>query len=146
VTATIPETSPIDYVIDLVQTGGTADAADYETEIIVISAGTTTATGNIVFHPSGDAEGNETLTLKAVPRVNAVTDDFIFNATITNDVVSMGFSVDWAGEYSGTDDSGVSTSFAFCDIDFDVTVLDSDMNPTGIAAETSDCPETLDAT
>jgi len=146
VTATIPETSPVDYVIDLVQTGGSADAGDYEADVIVIPTGLTSGTGNITFHPSGDVEGNETLTLKAVPRGNAVTNDFVFTATITNDYINdvMSVSVDWAGEYSETDDSGVQTSFEFCDMDFDLYILDSDMNTTDIYAESGDCPETLD--
>jgi len=139
VTASIAASAAVDLVIDLVQTGGSADSHDFELSSITIPAGSTSGSGTITIFPSGDVEGDESLSVGAVARANGVVAPFTFNANITDDYINDELELTLAWDGSASD--GDLTLESFCDIDFDLILYDGGFGYMGYVLGTSACPE-----
>lgn len=147
VTASISEPVLADIHIPLVQTGGTADAHDFNLGTIIISSGTTSATTNIAIYNTCDTgvEGNETLTVSFADNIaNANMTAFSMDISIENDWVNdaLEIAVDWSGEYTYTAGVPAEVTIDFCDADLDVLLFDGVGNFVGYVAATAACPET----
>ncbi|MFL0354062.1 hypothetical protein [Xanthomarina sp. GH4-25] len=137
VTVSIPEAVKADIYIPLVKTGGTLGSDYYELGTIALAAGSTSGTGVVTVWDSGMA-GAKTLQVGASDNVaNANVNDFTVSINLVDDTLNS--VLDWSGEVV----SGGNT-YSLCDVDFDLLVMDSMGNDTGIYdAATGDCPEYL---
>ncbi|MGB0974288.1 MAG: hypothetical protein ACPGU9_04775 [Flavobacteriaceae bacterium] len=142
--ATIPEAQYIQYKIDLVQTGGTADSHDISLGTITIPVGATTASATVEILQTGDIEGDETFTVTGVSRANAIVAPYEYSGTITNDYINdvLEMGLEWEGTVEFETDYS-NGEYNFCAMDFDLLVYD----PVTFAdlgmydAATSACPE-----
>ncbi|MDA9056260.1 hypothetical protein N9K49_00230 [Flavobacteriaceae bacterium] len=142
ITATIDKPQEVDFAIILEQIGGTAtNGVDYSfDESILISAGETSATGEISILKSGDIEVDETLAVGfKTADVNADLSNFSFLATITNDYINNVLDLTLA--WDGTSTSGDVTINSFCEMDFDLILYDSNFNYVDYVLGSADCPE-----
>src|SRR5690606_30959888 len=142
ITASIAEPQELDYAILLEQTAGEATAGeDFDFDhSIIISAGETSATAEIVIFPTGDPESDESFTLTATSADNNINiTPFNFSATITGDYINdvLDFTLSWDGSY---EQNGIAID-SFCPIDLDLILYDTAGNQLGYIAGTSDCPE-----
>lgn len=143
-TVTLAEATTASAVIDLVQTGGTADSDDYAVSNVMITPGNTTATGYIAIHSNGYIEGTETLELTAKSRANFNINDFVMNITIDDDYVNDHLDLDlvWEGSFTGAVGDGADLTLDFCTMDFDILIFDENLQDTGIyGGATGSCPE-----
>ncbi|MHA7943117.1 hypothetical protein ACJOV8_008585 [Formosa sp. 3Alg 14/1] len=143
-TVTLAEPSTADAVIDLAQTGGTADADDFHVSSVTVPAGSTTATGAIFIDANDYEEGDETLVISATSRANFNLADFSVEINIVDDYVSqiLDLTLSWEGTYVYTPDGfNAEVTVDFCDIDVDIAYVyfGSVYNLGGGA--TGDCPE-----
>ncbi|WP_417889867.1 hypothetical protein [Xanthomarina gelatinilytica] len=146
VTASISEPVLADIHIPLVQTGGTADAHDFDLGTMIITSGTTSATTNIVIYNTCDTgvEGNETLTVSFADNIaNAKMTPFSMDISIENDWVNdvIEFEFDWSGELTYTAGVPAEVTIDFCDADIDFALADNGGNVLGYIAATASCPE-----
>lgn len=146
VTASISEPVLADIHIPLVQTGGTADAHDFDLGTMIITSGTTSATTNIVIYNTCDTgvEGNETLTVSFADNIaNAKMSPFSMDISIENDWVNdvIEFEFDWSGELTYTAGVPAEVTIDFCDADIDFALADNGGNVLGYIAATASCPE-----
>lgn len=139
VEATIPEPQPVNAVVELYQTAGTATSSDYSFGKITIPAGYTSASGTVDILQTGDIEGEETLTISGKSVANFDVASFSHDVTIENDYINdqLELTLSWEGSAEHGDLSITS----FCDIDFDLQIYDSAFNSLGYVLATSSCPE-----
>lgn len=145
--ATIPEVQPINIMLDIVQTGGTADSNDIVINSFSIPAGQTSASGTVEILQTGDIEPDETFSLTVVSRENAIVGAYEFNGEIVNDYINdvLEMELNWDGTVEFETDNS-SGQYDFCGMDFDVLVYD----PVTFAdlgmydAATGACPEHID--
>lgn len=151
ITASIAQPQVLDYLIKIEQVAGDAtEGVDFTFDHdIILSRGTTSATGTVTILKSGDIENDESFTLvaKSFNEYFNVS-DFSFSATIVDDYVNdvLSMDMDWSGEYSYTP-AGLpaEVTIEFCEMDLDLLVYDSNGNDTGIYdAATGACPESID--
>lgn len=125
-TATLAEPKLLDYVINFEQTAGNADESDYETHNIIIRAGATSGTSNIDILKTGNVEGNESVTIKAVTATPgaSLTGDVMFKADIVDDFINdvLETSATWEGSYT-YEVEGAEVTVDFCDIDIDILLF-----------------------
>ncbi|MBR9757752.1 MAG: hypothetical protein GYB39_06695 [Algicola sp.] len=147
ITAQLDAPSNAQVVIDLAQTGGTANGDDIHIESpIIIPAGSTSGTALVEIIPTGNVEEDETFTITATDRGNLNLADFAFNGTITDDYVNniISFEVDWSGEVAYTLPNNTQLIMDLCDIDFDFLIFDSAFNIVPLYdAATGACPEAI---
>lgn len=144
VTASIAEPVFADLHIPLVQTGGSADSADFSAGTIIITAGHTSAMGYVTINRTGDSEGVETLSIGAGDNIaNANVGSFNLNVTINQDYVNdvLVMHWDWAGTYTYNAGIPAEVTIDFCDVDFDFPLADAGGNILGYLAGSGDCPE-----
>ena len=147
ITATIDEPQEVDFAIILEPIGGTATyGVDYSfDESILISAGETSATGEISILQSGDIEVDETLAVGfKTADVNADLSNFSFLATITNDHINdvLDLTMDWAGSYTYNLGGGaVDVTIDYCSADFDLKLYTAAGADAGYVLGSADCPE-----
>lgn len=152
ITASISEPSELHYIVNLEQTGGTAERGqdfDFDDQII-ISPGLTSGSATINVYASGDIEtSDDTFTVSASSgdSYSSLASPFSFSGTITddyiNDVLSM--TIDWSGDFTYTAGVPAEVTIDFCDMDLDLLVYDSSFTDTGIYdAATGSCPEHID--
>lgn len=144
-TISLNKPQAVDIHVRVVQTGGTADADDYEIDdIVVIPAYATSAVGNIKIVKDCTIESVETLELQigTVSTSNALLEpkkvSFTINPYLSDDL-------DLAFHYDA-DFSITGEEYSLCGIGYDVDflILDEFMNDTGIAdAQTGSCVERL---
>lgn len=145
--ATIPEVQPINIMLDIVQTGGTADSNDIVINSFSIPAGQTSASGTVEILQTGDVEPDETFSLTVVSRENAIVGAYEFNGEIVNDYINdvLEMELNWDGtvEFETEYSSG---EYDFCAMDFDVLVYDAaTFTDLGMYdAATGACPENID--
>lgn len=139
VTASIPSPQPINAVINLYQSGGTADASDFELHSITIPAGDTSASATVDIMQTGDIEGTETLEIqgKAVSNFNVAP--FTLSVTIEDDYINN--NLDLVLSWDGSAEDGDLTIASFCDIDFDLLLFDSAFAFVGYVLGSAACPE-----
>ncbi len=137
--------------IILAQTGGTANGSDFTVSNITIPAFQTTGTGSITILKTGDIEGDETLEITANANIGnmiSMNGSETFSFVIEDDYLTdvIGFEIGWEGSYTyDSEDPPQEVTFDFCDIDFDVAILDSALNDMGLNdAATGACPEEID--
>ena len=123
--ASIPEAQFIEYKIDLVQTGGTADSNDLSLGTITIPAGSNSGSATVEIMKTGDIEGDETFSVTGVSRANAIVAPYEFTGTITNDYINdvLEMELNWDGTVEFETDNS-SGQYDFCGMDFDVLVYD----------------------
>lgn len=147
VTATIAEARPINIIVPLVQTGGSADSDDFSAGSITIAAGSLSGSTTVTVYATGDVEGNETLNIGAGDIVaNATVNPFTLTVNITDDFINdvLNVTVDWSGTATIDVTQGELT-VSFCDLDLDLLIYDSNFADTGIYdAATGACPEHVD--
>lgn len=144
-TISLNKPQAVDIHIRVVQSGGTADADDYEIDSeVVIPAYATSAVGTIKIVKDCTYESVETLELQigTVSTSNAILEpkkvSFTINPYVSDDL-DLAFHYDADFSISGED-------YSLCDIGYDIDflVLDEFMNDTGIAdAQTGNCIERL---
>lgn len=145
--ATLSEPQPIDAVIDLVQTGGNADSADFEGSTITIPAGSTSASGTVNILQTGDIEGDETLVIGGSSRANFAVATFSHSVTINNDYVnkSLDLEVSWEGEITVDVEDVSTTTVQLCAMDFDILIFDETngvyLPEADLGLQTGSCPE-----
>ncbi|WP_298780624.1 hypothetical protein [uncultured Polaribacter sp.] len=139
ITATLTEVQPIDAVIDLVQTGGTANSSDFEAGTITIKAGNLTASASVNILQTGDIEGTETLEIGAVSRANFDVSSFTHSVSIEDDYINNQLALSLSWDSTATSDD--ITIGSFCEIDFDLILYDSAFNYLGYVLGSTDCPE-----
>lgn len=139
ITASIPAPQPVNAVIEIYQSGGTASSDDFESTTITILAGDTSASGSVNILQTGGIEGTETLQLtgKAVSNFNVAP--YTFNATISDDYIND--NLDLTLSWDGSAEDGDITIASFCDIDFDLLLYDSAFGFVGYVLGSADCPE-----
>lgn len=142
-TATIPQAVAQDAVIDVWQSGGTADSDDYHftgDDYIIIPAGSTSGSISVEVYQTGDMEGDETIVFGAEERrgYHSLT-PFTHTVTITNDYINdvLDLTLSWDAEIV----EGDVTLTSLCDIDYDLLIADGAGNVLGYIAGTSACPE-----
>jgi hypothetical protein len=145
--ASIPEAQFIEYKIDLVQTGGTADSNDLSLGTITIPAGSNSGSATVEIMKTGDIEGDETFSVTGVSRANAIVAPYEFTGTITNDYINdvLEMELNWDGTVEFETDFS-SGEYDFCGMDFDLLVFDPvTFGDLGIYdAATGACPENID--
>ncbi|MEP3837979.1 MAG: hypothetical protein ABJM36_10035 [Algibacter sp.] len=139
VTATLASSQPVDAVIDLVQTGGSASASDFSAHTITIPAGSLTASATVDILQTGDIEGSETLEISGKSRANFNVSPFTFNATIENDYIND--HLDLTLSWDGSAEDGDLSIMSFCDMDFDLVLYDESFTALGYVLGSSACPE-----
>jgi hypothetical protein len=147
VTATIDNPLPIDIIVPLTQTGGTATAEDFSLGSIRIPSSLTSASTEVIINKTGNIEGNETLSIGAVDNsmiTNASVNDFTLNVNIENDYViyDAEFTFDWSGSVFSSED-GSETFLEFCDMDIDIYLLDDAFAFVTQDGATGACPESF---
>jgi hypothetical protein len=146
VTATLPEVQTLDYVINFEQNGGTSDSDDFETHNIIIRAGELSGTSDIEILKTGNIEGDETLSIKAVTfeEVAQLSGDVEFKANIENDFVdeTLSITTSWSGSHTFTAPGDTEVILDFCAIDLDVWLYTIDGIELGPLGASSNCPET----
>jgi hypothetical protein len=148
VTATIDNPLPIDIIVPLTQTGGTATAEDFSFGSIRIPSSLTSASTEVIINQTGNLEGNETLSIGAVDNsmiTNASVNPFSLDVNIENDYVDYTFTLnfDWSGYVFPEEDEN-NSDLPFCDMDLDFLLIDASFSDTGnYAAATASCPEEL---
>ena len=146
VTVTLDAAAPVDTYIDLELTEDSeGDASDFEAEPIVIPTGQTSASGVVSILSNMEEEGNETLKLEATSRANLNLTPFTVTVNIQDDYINdvLELTADWSGSFTESIESA-DISIDFCDMDFDLMILDADMNDTGLdGAATGACPESI---
>lgn len=143
ITATLAEAQPVDAVIDLVQSGGSADAGDFEAHTITIPAGSLTSSATVDILQTGEIEGTETLEITGKSRANFDIAPYTFSATISDDYVTdfLDIELNWDGEVT-IDEDNVTATYNLCAMDFDILIYDASFADTGIYdAATGACPE-----
>ena len=145
VTATLPEVQALDYVINFEQNGGTSDSDDFTTNNIIIRAGELSGKSDIEILKTGDIEGDEDLSIKAVTfeETAKLSGEIEFKATITDDYITdvLDLSTDWTGgEFSFTSNS-IAVTLDFCEIDIDVRLFTSAGAFVGYLGATGACTE-----
>lgn len=137
--ATLASAQPVDAVIDLVKTGGTASSSDFEAHTITIPAGLLSGSATVDILQTGDIEGSETLQITGKSRANFNVTPYTFSATINEDYINdqLELTLSWDGMAT---DGDVSID-SFCDIDFDLILYDGAFGYMGYVAGTSACPE-----
>ncbi|MBU2939366.1 hypothetical protein KO494_07420 [Lacinutrix sp. C3R15] len=144
IVATLAETQPVNAVIDLVQTGGTADSADFEGHTITIPAGSLSGSATVDILQTGDIEGDETLVIGGSSRANFNIASFEHTVTITNDYINtfIDLDLDWDGQVTIEEEDVSSTTVELCAIDFDVVLFDAaTFANLGYLMATASCPE-----
>jgi len=143
ITATLSSPQPVNAIIDLVQSGGTANSSDFEAGKITIPAGSLTASANVKILQTGDIEGSETLNITGKSRANFIVMPFTFSASIENDYINnvLEISTTWSGSYSYDTIVGDITA-DFCKTDLDVVLFNSAGNFVKYLGATADCTET----
>ncbi len=141
--ASIPAAVTQDAVVDVWQSGGTADTNDYHfagDDYIIIPAGSTSGSISVEVYQTGDIEGDETLVFEAASRdgYHSLT-PFSHTVTITNDYINdvLDLTLSWDAEVV----NGDVTITSLCDIDYDLLLADDGGNLLGYIAGTSACPE-----
>ncbi|WP_417238798.1 hypothetical protein [Bizionia sp.] len=142
ITASIAEPQELDYAIVLEQTSGDAtEGEDFDFDhTIIISAGSTSSSADVVIYATGDIENDETFTITAKSAdTNIILSPFTFNATISGDYINdvLDLVLSWDGSFS---ENGVNID-SFCPIDMDLILYDGNGNQIDYIAGTSDCPE-----
>lgn len=143
ITASITEPQELDYPILFEKTSGNAtEGFDFDfDQNIVIFAGTTSATAEIVIYKTGDIEeDDETFSITAKSAdTNMILSPFTFNATITGDYINdvLDLVLSWDGSATS---NGVSID-SFCPMDLDLILYDAGGAQIDYIAGTSDCPE-----
>lgn len=143
--ASIPKPQAIDAVIEFVQKNGTADSNDYSVGRILISAGSTTGATKVEINKTGDIEGNQDLVLMARSTGNFST-SFELPITIYDDHINdrLDLSATWSGSYTYTP-SGIGNNtevtIDFCDMDFDLYILDENDTELSFDGATGACNE-----
>ena len=146
ITANVSEPQPVQVVLDLVQTGGSANSSDFAAGTITIPAGGTSASATVEIMKTGDIEGDETLMIGAVARNNANVAPFEYMVTITDDYINDVLDVEltWEGSVDFEDDYTTAT-YDLCAIDFDLLIYTAAGADTGLYdAATGACPEHVD--
>lgn len=153
VTATLPEAQSLDYVINFEQNGGTSDSDDFTTDNIIIRAGELSGKSNIEILKTGNIEGNETLSIKAVTfeETAKLSGEIEFKATIENDFIddTLSFSTTWSGNTTFTGPGATEITLDFCSMDFDVSLYTTAgafvryLGATGSCTETGSTPQGL---
>jgi len=153
VTATLPQVQVLDYVINFEQNGGTSDSDDFTTHNIVIRAGELSGKSDIEILKTGNIEGNETLSIKAVTfeETAKLSGDIEFKATIENDFIddTLSFTTTWSGNYTFTAAGPTEITLDFCNIDLDVLLFTSGgvfidyLGATGSCTEIGSTPQGL---
>jgi len=145
VTATLPEVQTLDYVINFEQNGGTSDSDDFTTHNIIIRAGELSGTSDIEILKTGNIEGDETLSIKAVTfeEVAQLSGDVEFKANIENDFVdeTLSFSTTWSGSHTFTAPGDTEVTLDFCAIDLDVRLFTAAGQMVTYLGATSNCTE-----
>lgn len=139
ITATLTEPQPVDAIIDLVKSGGTASSSDFSAHTISIPAGSLTGSATVEILQTGDIEGTETLQISGKSRANFNVSPFTFSATIENDYINN--NLDLVLSWDGSAESGDISVASFCDIDFDLAIYDGNFALLGYVAGSSACPE-----
>ena len=146
VTATLPGAQSLDYVINFEQNGGTSDSDDFTTDNIIIRAGALSGKSNIEILKTGNIEGNETLSIKAVTfeETAKLSGEIEFKATIENDFIddTLSFSTTWSGNHTFTGPGKTEITLDFCSMDFDVILYTTAGAFVGYLGATSSCTET----
>ena len=146
VTATLPEAQALDYVINFEQNGGTSDSDDFTTHNIIIRAGDLSGKSDIEILKTGNIEGNETLSIKAVTfeETAKLSGDVEFRATIENDFIddTLSFSTTWSGKTTFTAPGPTEVTIDFCSMDLDVLLFNGDGDFMGYLGATGACTET----
>ncbi len=142
---TLSKAQPVDIHLKVKQVGGTASAADFSTEEVVIPAYALSATGTIAILNDCEVEGNETLVIQ-------IGDQTTANASIPTKTVTFNITnylangLDLTLNYNKAFSiSGTSYTLNQIGYDIDFYLLDSSMNDTGIydAASTGTSPESI---
>ncbi|KGL62830.1 hypothetical protein [Polaribacter sp. Hel1_85] len=153
ITATLPSPQPVNAVIDLVQSGGTASASDFSAGTITIPAGSLTASADVEIMQTGDIEGTETLDITGKARANFNITPYTFSASIENDYINdhLEFSTTWSGSYTYELSTGTAENTVdFCGVDIDVLAYELatgnyyDLGGTGSCTETGSMGELPD--
>lgn len=142
--ASLSEPLTIDAIIDLVQTGGSADSADFEGSTITIPAGSTSAWGTVDVLQTGDIEGNETLIIGGSSRANLNIATFAHNVTINNDFINTAIDLEitWDGQVVIEVEDVSSITAELCAIDLDFKLFDAlTFADLGYILATGSCPE-----
>ncbi len=151
ISASIAEPQPVDAIVSFVQSSGNADSNDYTVGEIKIPAGATTGSTDIEINRTGNVEGSENFTLKAISDGNfKLASDFTLPVTITDFVDdTLLFSTTWAGEYTFEAAGPTDVTLDFCSIDLDVLLFTSAgayvqaLGATGACTETGSTMEGL---
>jgi len=143
INATLSSPQPVNAIIDLVQSGGTANSSDYKAGTITIPAGSLTASANVEILKTGDIEGSETLNITGESRANFTVTPFTFSASIENDYINdvLEFSTTWSGSHTYTSIVGDITA-DFCLMDLDVLLYTSTGAFVQYLGGTEACTET----
>ena len=139
ITANISSPQPVNAVIEIVQTGGSADSNDFEAGTITIQAGDLTGSSSISILQTGDIEGAETLELTGKAVSNFIVSPFKYSGTIEGDYINN--QLDLTLSWDGSAESGDLSITSFCDMDFDLILYDSAFNYLRYVLGTSACPE-----
>lgn len=148
ITASIPEPQTLDYVVNFEQKGTAIEGFDFDVERIIIRAGNTSASTNVVVHKTGDLEEeDDTISLVAVSEgttSNIVT--FAFNATITDDYTNedLFMTIEWCSDFKYEFTLGDLSGNYGEKIDLDIYLFDEATNDMVGYAATADCPEVLE--
>ena len=137
--ATLDAPQPVNAVIDIVQTGGSADSNDFETGTITILAGDLTGSTSINILQTGDIEGTETLQLTGKSVSNFNVSPFTYSGTIEGDYINN--QLDLTLSWDGSAVSGDLSITSFCDMDFDLILYDSAFDYVGYVLGSTACPE-----
>ncbi|MCB4799236.1 hypothetical protein [Neotamlana laminarinivorans] len=141
ITATLPSAQPATAVIDLVQTGGTADSSDFSAGTITIPAGSLTGSATVEILQTGDIEGTETLEISGSSRANFIVSPFTYTISIEDDYINDGLELTLSWDGSAEDEDGNVAINSFCELDFDIILYDEAFNYLGYVLGTSNCPE-----
>ena len=145
VTATLPEVQTLDYVINFEQNGGTSDSDDFTTHNIISRAGDLSGTSDSEILKTGNIEGNETLSIKAVTfnETAQLSGDTEFKANIENDFVddTLSFSTTWSGNYTFIYPGDTEVTLDFCAIDIDVMLYSATGEFISYVGASSKCTE-----
>ncbi|PHS08444.1 MAG: hypothetical protein COA88_06890 [Kordia sp.] len=149
VTATIDSPLPIDIIIPLTKISGTATGEDFTAGSITIPSSLTSASVTVIIHQTGNAEGDETLTIGAIdssmiPNVSSVN-AFALNVEINDDYIDYSFSMNfaWDGYVHEADEDGDHGFLPFCDMDIDFYFIVGGADSGIYDAATGSCPEEL---